>query len=127
MDTKTIRSKFLVLSRGAAWDTILSPAEIREMSTKFTKWYNRLTDEGKIEPGYRLSRKGKILGAKNAIMDGPFSESKEAIGGYWFIVAETLEEAADIAKGNPCLEYGATVEVRRIISDTPECQTEPLD
>jgi hypothetical protein len=122
MDTKTTTSRFLVLSRGAPWDTILSPAEIREMSAKFTTWYERLSNEGKIESGYQLGGKGKIVGAKNVITDGPFPESKEAIGGYWFIVADNLEEAADIAKGNPCLEYGATVEVRPLISDTPELQ-----
>ena len=127
MDAKTTRSKFMVLSRGAAWDTILSPTQIREMSAKFTTWYNRLRDEGKIESGYQLGRRGKILGAKKAITDGPFPESKEAIGGYWFIVADSLEEAVDIAKGNPCLEYGATIEVRPIISDTPELQMAPLD
>jgi hypothetical protein len=33
----------------------------------------------------------------------------------------------DIAKGNPCLEYGATIEVRPIISDTPELQIAMLD
>jgi hypothetical protein len=61
------------------------------------------------------------------ITDGPFPESKEVIGGYWFIVADSLEEATDIAQGNPCLEYGATVEVRPIISDTPELQIASLD
>jgi len=127
MDAKTIRSKFMVLSRGAAWDTILSPTQIREMSAKFTTWYNRLRDEGKIESGYQLGRRGKIVGARNATTDGPFPESKEAIGGYWFIVADSLEQAVDIAKGNPCLEYGATIEVRPIISDSPELQIGPLD
>lgn len=33
--------------------------------------------------------------------DGPFIESKETIGGYWFIRAESLEEAVEIARGNP--------------------------
>jgi len=69
--------------------------EIREMSAKFTAWYDGLTKDGKIEPGHKLGRKGKTLEARNVITDGPFPESKEAIGGYWFIVAETLEEAAD--------------------------------
>jgi hypothetical protein len=127
MNTQTTSSKFLVLSRGAAWETTLSPTEIREMSGRFTTWYERLRNEGKIEPGYQLGRKAKIVVGKNVITDGPFPESKEAIGGYWFIVADSLEEAADIAKGNPCLEYGATVEVRALITDSPECQTEPLD
>jgi hypothetical protein len=117
MDTKTTRSKYLVLSRGASWNTILSPTELRKMSAEFTAWFERLSNEGKMERGFQLAQKGKIVGARNAITDGPFPESKEAIGGYWFIIADSLEEAADIAKGNPCLEYGATVEVRPLISE----------
>jgi hypothetical protein len=35
-------------------------------------------------------------------MDGPFAESKEGIAGYWFIQAANLEEAVEIAKGDPC-------------------------
>jgi len=93
MDTKTTRSKFLVLSRGAAWDAILSPTDIREMSAKFIAWYERLSSQGKIEPGHQLGRKGKIVGPKNGVTDGPFPGSKEAIEGYWFIVADSLEEA----------------------------------
>lgn len=102
MDTKPTRSKYLVLSRGASWDTILSPIDIQKMSAEFTAWFERLSNEGKIERGYQLAQKGKIVAARNVITDGPFPESKEAIGGYWFIVADSLEEAADIAKGNPC-------------------------
>jgi len=48
---------------------------------------------------------------------GPFPESKEAIAGYWFIQADSLADAVEIAKGNPCLEYGETVEVRPILPE----------
>lgn len=120
MYSKTAKSKYLVLSRGAPWETILSPADLRKMSEEFVAWYEQLSKQGKIEPGCQLARKGKIVSARNVITDGPFVESKEVIGGYWFIVADSLEEAAQIAKGNPCLEYGATAEVRPVISDSPE-------
>jgi hypothetical protein len=54
-------------------------------------------DSKTILARYELAQKGKIVGARNVIMDGPFPESKETIGGYWFIKADSLEEAADIA------------------------------
>jgi hypothetical protein len=127
MDTKMTRAEYLVLSRGARWDTLLSPDEIQKMSAQFTAWYERLTNEGKVIRGCHLAHKGKIIAARNVVTDGPFPESKEAIGGYWFIVADSLEEAVDIAKGDPCIEFGATVEVRPIISDTPELKTARLD
>ena len=52
-----------------------------------------------------------------AVTDGPFPESKEAIAGYWFIQADSLADAVEIAKGNPCLKYGETVEVRPILPE----------
>jgi hypothetical protein len=45
------------------------------------------------------------------------AESKEAIAGYWFIYADSLEEAVEIAKGNPGLEYGQTIEIRPILPE----------
>ena len=60
--------------------------------------------------------------SRNTVTDGPFAESKEAIGGYWFIRADSLEEAVEIARGNPCLDYGAIVEVRPIVPQPRELQ-----
>jgi YCII-related domain-containing protein len=48
------------------------------------------------------------------VTDGPFGESKEAIAGYWFILAQSLDEAVQIAKGNPCLDCGHLLEIRPI-------------
>jgi hypothetical protein len=50
-------------------------------------------------------------------MDGPFAESKEGVAGYWFIRAASLEAALEIAKGDPLLDYGHTVEIRPILSE----------
>ncbi|MFZ0505052.1 MAG: YciI family protein, partial [Chthoniobacterales bacterium] len=54
---------------------------------------------------------------RNAVTDGPFSESKEVIGGFWFVLANTLDEAAEIAASNPCLDYGLSLEIRPIDQD----------
>ncbi len=47
------------------------------------------------------------------IMDGPFAESKEIIGGYFMVNAESYEDAVELCRDCPHLEYGA-VEVRRV-------------
>jgi hypothetical protein len=78
----------------------------------FYAWFERLSNEGKMRMGKRLEHEGKIVACGNAMTDGPFIESKETIGGYWFIQAESLEEAAEIARGNPGLDYGLILEVR---------------
>ena len=47
-----------------------------------------------------------------SVLDGPFAEAKELIGGYWFIVAQTLDDAAAIAAENPCIAFGLSFEIR---------------
>ena len=47
------------------------------------------------------------------ITDGPYTESKEIIGGFFVLKAENYEEAVKFASDCPHLEYG-TIEVRRI-------------
>ena len=56
-----------------------------------------------MKTGQRLVNEGKTVSRKKVVTDGPFGEAKEVIGGYWFIVAGSLDEAARIAAGNPCL------------------------
>ena len=46
--------------------------------------------------------------------DGPFAESKEAIGGYFYLTVADENEAIEIAQQCPGLEYGAVVEVRPV-------------
>ena len=51
--------------------------------------------------------------------DGPFGESKEAIGSYLLLQVDSLEEAVAIAKGSPSLVYGTTFEVRPVAEECP--------
>ena len=113
MSERPPAAEYLVISRGQ-WDRNLSRDEIQNAIDQFYAWLDRLVDEGKIKRGQRLAYKGKTIRRQNVTTDGPFGESKEVIGGYWFIVAKDLDEAAEIAKGNPCLDYGLFLEIRSI-------------
>lgn len=103
---------YLVLSRGQ-WDADKSKEEIQAAIDAFYVWYEALVAQGRIKRGYRLARDGKTVSA-HRIADGPFAETKELIGGYWTIVAGSLEEAAQLAAANPCLACGLALEVRPI-------------
>jgi hypothetical protein len=121
MSERPSPAEFLVISRGQ-WDSTLSRKERQNAIDQFYVWLERLVDEGKMKRGQRLTYEGKTIGRQSAITDGPFGESKEVIGGFWFILADNLDEAAQIAKGNPCLDYGLFMEVRPVDSQvaTPE-------
>ena len=105
-------SEFLIISRGQ-WDRDKSPEEIQQAIDAFYVWIDRLIQEGRMKPGQRLNTKGVVV-SKAGMIDGPFAEAKEIVGGYWFFVADSLEEAARLAAQNPCLACGLTYEVRPI-------------
>ena len=107
------QAEYLVIARGQ-WDKNLSQEQIQDAIDKFYAWLDRLVDEGKMKRGQRLTYEGKTVMRQNVITDGPFGESKEVVGGYWFILANNLDEAAQIAKGNPCLDCGMFFEIRPI-------------
>jgi len=59
------------------------------------------------------------------VVDGPFAESKESVGGYLLLQADNLDEAVEIARSNPVLKYGITVEVRPVLAECPISQRHP--
>ncbi|MCB1209357.1 MAG: hypothetical protein KDK97_08525 [Verrucomicrobiales bacterium] len=104
---------YLVISRGQ-WDKDVSPADIQQSIDDFYVWLTSSIEAGKMKMGSRLALAGATVSRQSIITDGPFGEAKEAIGGYWFIVADNLEEASQIAAGNPCLKCGLFYEIRPI-------------
>ena len=112
MNDKTPRSEFLVISRGQ-WDRDKSPEEIQQAIDAFYVWHERLVLEGRMKSGQRLAAQAKRV-SRAGVIDGPFAEAKEVIGGYWFFLAGSLQEAADLAAQNPCLGCGLSYEVRPI-------------
>jgi hypothetical protein len=118
MTTQTTASEFLVICRGARLDEGLrSPEDIQNAMKQFHAWFERMSDQGKMKSGHQLRPEGKVLSGRKDVMDGPFAESKEGVAGYWFIQATSLDEAVEIAKGDPLLDYGHTVEIRPILPE----------
>lgn len=119
MDTP-MKSEYMLLFRGTDWHKGLSPEEIQQVVSEMKAWFDRLTAEGKAKAGKPLFHEGKIVSRKSglSVADGPFAESKEAIGGFFLLEVGSLDEATEIAKDCPVLAYGATVEVRPV---APEC------
>jgi hypothetical protein len=101
---------YLVISRGQ-WDERASREDVQRAIDQFYVWYEGHLAAGRMKPGSRLAPTGKVV-AHGLVTDGPFAETKEVVGGYWFIVASSLEEAAELASHNPCLTYGLTLELR---------------
>ncbi len=116
MSTSNEKSDYLLLFRGTNWDKDLSPEQLQKVVTDWYAWFERLKQEGKCQGGHPLQNEGKIVSGKKGrtVADGPFAESKEAIGGYFYLQVADENEAVAIAQQCPGLEYGAVVEVRPV-------------
>jgi hypothetical protein len=119
MTAKTTTSEYLLLFRATNWTEDLSPEENK--IAKFTSWFERVKNSGTFKSRHPLARNDEIVVGGNAVTDDPFGESKEAVTGF-FIQADSVEQAVEITKSCPALDYGQTVEVRAIASGAAEPQ-----
>lgn len=105
---------FMLLFRGGEADQ-KSPAEMQQLVQKYIAWVRELRDKGKFKAGDELQGNGRIVSTeKGKLIDGPFIETKDAVGGYFLIEAANYDEAVAIAKASPNLDNGGWVEVRQI-------------
>ena len=96
-----------------------------DLVAKMTKYNRSLTDAGVLLSldGLHPPAKGvrvTFAGGKAKATDGPFTESKELVGGYWIIQVKSRDEAVEWAKRAPMLD-GDVIEVRQVqeMSDFP--------
>ena len=120
MNTQNENGHMLLFSSNE-WYKKLSHEELQKVISQAKAWFDRLNALGKVKGGQALARKGAILSGRNgrSVSDGPFAESKEAVGGYLLLDVETLEEAIEIARTSPALAYGASIEIRPVAEECP--------
>jgi len=112
---------YLLLFHTNQWWQELGREELQQVIEQNHVWIERLMTTGKARGGQALARKGALVAGKNGrtIVDGPFAESKEVIGGYLLLNVATFEEAVAIAKSSPGLAYGSSIEVRPLTNVCP--------
>lgn len=95
----------------------MSAQEVQAAIAKYQAWSERVASQGKLKDGQKLrDGEGKVLrgqGKSLKVTDGPHSESKEIIGGFWILEASSYDEAVKLAADSPHLEHGS-LELREI-------------
>jgi hypothetical protein len=103
-----------LLYNDPAWFTKLSPEEMQKATEKYMAW----TKKPFVKASQRLAPDaGKVMranGGQPRATDGPYSESKEVLGGYYAIEAANYDEAVALANDHPHLEYGGTIVIRQV-------------
>ena len=108
-------SEFLFLYRGGTQPT--SPQDGQTVMQQWMTWLQDLATKGHVkDQGQPLDHAGKVVkGAERTIVDGPFAEAKDLVGGYTVILANDLNHAAELSKGCPIFDRGGSVEVRPVM------------
>lgn len=108
--------EFMFIFKGPYYEDLnMSAQEAEGNMYKWLNWVKQLKNEGVYVEGRPLIKGGKIVSGKNAVVtDGPFAESKELIGGYFIVRANSMEDAIKITKGFPDYEINGSVEVREV-------------
>jgi hypothetical protein len=111
-------NQFIFLFRGKDWDDGVPPEKLQELMDRFTDWSEGLMKSGKVRGGQALGRTGVTI-SRRGIADGPFIESKEAIGGYCILAVDSIEEAIAVAKTAPFLDFEGSIEIRPMLDECP--------
>jgi hypothetical protein len=107
--------KFLLLIKGESEWAQLSPAEMQASIEKYNSFAAELRTKSQLVDADGLDPKRVQVGPGDLITDGPFAETKEMIGGYYVFQADSWEAAIEVSKRCPALEYGACIELRKIM------------
>lgn len=112
-------NSYLLMSRSDEWYQQLSREELQRIISDNKAWVERLITAGKARPGVALAREGATVSGKRVVLDGPYAESKEAIGGTLVLDVATMDEAIAIASACPSLRHGGDIEIRPISNECP--------
>lgn len=108
--------EFMFIFKGPSYEDLdMSPAEAEANMYKWIEWVKQLKSEGVYIEGRPLMKNAKIVSGKNAVVtDGPFTESKELVGGYFILKAESFDDVLKHTKGFPDYHLGGSIEVREV-------------
>ena len=107
---------YMFLFRGGLDFSKASPEQLQQAMANWKNWVEELKKEGIYNSGERLVRTDAavVKGSTKQILDGPYTESKEIVGGYISIKAENLKKAIEISKDCPIFNYDGNVEIREV-------------
>jgi hypothetical protein len=76
---------------------------------------DKATKHGAQLMGTETAKTVRIRGGETLVTDGPFAETKETLGGYYLIEADSIEDATTLAAKIPSARIGGSVEVRQVV------------
>jgi hypothetical protein len=116
-EDKETRVKYVMLIVDTPAEPSQQSAEYGAWFAEVSAWYEKWGATGKLDGGHQLqgAQTAKTV-RSSGVTDGPFIETKEVLGGYSVIDADSMDEAVEIAKTWPGVDRGwITIELRPVI------------
>lgn len=110
---------FLVLCREPDGRTDThAPEVLAQHRLSWKNWMDKLIAGNNWGGGQPLTLTGKVIDSDRKVTDGPYAIGTEIVGGYFFLHASGLEQAAALARDCPIFEFGGFAEVRELMNTT---------
>ncbi|MGH9311699.1 MAG: YciI family protein [Vicinamibacterales bacterium] len=107
----------LVLRDNPAVFATMSPDEIQRVIQKYVAWGDSLRARGLLAGSAKLTEgAARVMRRENGrvrVLDGPYAEAKEVLGGYFTIQADSYDQAVERCQDCPHLEFGS-IEIREV-------------
>ena len=112
-------TKFLLLLRASIEKDYsqFTPEDMQNVIQRYEAWAGALAAENRLLAGQKLTDEGGAVlhpGASGVTKkDGPYVETKEVVGGYYIVEADSYDHAVQLCEGHPNFEFGS-IEIREI-------------
>ncbi len=108
--------KFMFIFQGGEMNGA-SPEQMQANMGKWMAWIEKLSKSNQYVAGEPLLPGGKVVSGKGGktVTDGPFTEGKEVVGGFFIVNAKDMQDAVEMAKDCPSYELGGSVQVRQVM------------
>ena len=97
----------------------VSPADMQAVIAQYMAWTEKIKAEGRLLAGEKLADEGgkriRAAGGKPVVVDGPYAESKDVVGGFYIIEAAGMDQALAWAAKCPAAQWGP-IEVRAMMA-----------
>jgi hypothetical protein len=94
----------------------ISPEEIQQITGEYIAWRRKIESEGKYAGSNKLKDEGgrhvSMRNGQPRVVDGPYAEAKEIMGGYFIVTAADYDKAVEISMSCPHLKFGGWIEIR---------------
>ena len=107
--------KFMLIFQSGMAPTS-SPEEMQANMGKWMAWIDKLAKAGQYVSGEPLLPGGKLIkGSASQATDGPYTEGKEIVGGFFILNAANYDEAVALCADYPDYDKGGSIQVRQVM------------